>query len=158
MTAAVNSQNLKITIPLSVFWICGPLVAFWLSQPLTVKKPVCTKEEEWELRMLAGQIWDYFEAVTGPQDNWLPPDNLQEDPPRGLARRTSPTNIGLLIVSTVAARDFGFLTTMEMLERIEKTVTTGGIAPEMAWTSVQLVQHLGFKSAAAVLHICCGQR
>ncbi|MFZ3129573.1 MAG: glucoamylase family protein, partial [Desulfosporosinus sp.] len=122
--AMYNPSNLKVTLPLSLFWFSGPFWAFWLSKPLSVKMPVVTNQEEREFRLLASQIWNFFEDFVGPQDNWLPPDNLQVDPPKGIAHRTSPTNIGLLITSTIAARDFGFLTTTNMLERLEKTIKT----------------------------------
>ena len=42
----------------------------------------------------------------------LPPDNFQEDPKPAIAHRTSPTNIGLYLLSAVAARDFGWAGTM----------------------------------------------
>ena len=130
VTAMDNPSNLQVTLPLSLFWFSGPFWAFWLSKPLTVKKLVYTNQEEREFRLLACQIWDFFEEVVGPKDNWLPPDNLQLDPPNGVAHRTSPTNIGLLITSTIAARDFGFLTTTKMLERIEKTIKTVEALPK----------------------------
>ncbi|MDR3586464.1 MAG: glucoamylase family protein [Desulfosporosinus sp.] len=124
LTAMDNPSNLIVTLPLSLLWLSGPFWAYWLSQPLTKKKPIFTNQDEQEFRLLASQIWNFFEDFVGPQDNWLPPDNLQVDPPNGAAHRTSPTNIGLLIASTIAARDFGFITTTTMLVRLEKTITT----------------------------------
>jgi len=59
-----------------------------------------------------------------PEDNYLPPDNYQEMPPNGVAHRTSPTNIGLLLASIVCARDLGFIGTVEMAERLDNTITT----------------------------------
>ena len=41
-----------------------------------------------------------------------------------VAHRTSPTNIGLYLLSLVAARDFGWLGTVDMLERLEATFAT----------------------------------
>src|SRR5207237_2019039 len=41
-----------------------------------------------------------------------------------VAHRTSPTNIGLYLLSTLAAHDFGFITLPALLERIEKTLDT----------------------------------
>ena len=54
----------------------------------------------------------------------LPPDNFQEDPKPVVAQRTSPTNIGLYLLSTVAARDFGWIGTIEAVQRIEATLAT----------------------------------
>ena len=39
----------------------------------------------------------------------LPPDNFQEQPPVGVAHRTSPTNIGLALLANLAAHDFGYI-------------------------------------------------
>ena len=57
----------------------------------------------------------------GAEDNWLPPDNFQEDPTPVIAHRTSPTNIGLLMISTVAAHDLGYVGSLELTEREELT-------------------------------------
>ena len=54
----------------------------------------------------------------------LPPDNFQEDPVPALAHRTSPTNLGLYLLSVVTARDFGWLGTAEAAERLETTLAT----------------------------------
>jgi cyclic beta-1,2-glucan synthetase len=54
----------------------------------------------------------------------LPPDNFQEDPRPVVAHRTSPTNIGLYLLASVSARDFGWAGTLETVERIEATLAT----------------------------------
>ena len=51
----------------------------------------------------------------------LPPDNFQEDPDGRIAHRTSPTNIGLYLLSTAAAREFGWLGIVQTLDKIEPT-------------------------------------
>jgi cyclic beta-1,2-glucan synthetase len=58
------------------------------------------------------------------EDNHLPPDNFQEDPNAVVAHRTSPTNIGLYLLSIVAARDFGWCGLRDALDRIEETLDT----------------------------------
>ena len=54
----------------------------------------------------------------------LPPDNFQEDPTSEVAHRTSPTNIGLYLLSVVCARDFGWIGTAQTIERLEATLAT----------------------------------
>ena len=54
----------------------------------------------------------------------LPPDNFQEDPQPVVAQRTSPTNIGLYLLSIVAARDFGWLGTLDAVERARGDAAT----------------------------------
>ena len=72
-------------------------------------------------RMIARRTWRFFETFVGAEDNWLPPDNFQEDPNPVVAHRTSPTNIGLLFLSTLSAHDFGYISTLEFVERQELT-------------------------------------
>ena len=54
------------------------------------------------LRLIARRTWRFFETFVTPADNMLPPDNFQEDPQPVVAHRTSPTNIGLYLLSAVA--------------------------------------------------------
>ena len=54
----------------------------------------------------------------------LPPDNFQEDPKPVVAHRTSPTNLGLYLLSVVAARDFGWLGLLDTVERLDATLAT----------------------------------
>ncbi len=76
------------------------------------------------LRLVARRAWSYFDAFVTAADNMLPPDNFQEDPRPVIAHRTSPTNLGLYLLSIVAARDFGWLGTVDTVERLETTLAT----------------------------------
>ena len=76
------------------------------------------------LRLIARRTWRFFETFVGPEDNGLPPDNFQDDPKPVVAHRTSPTNIGMYLLATVTARDFGWIGTLDMVERLEATLAT----------------------------------
>lgn len=109
---------------LSFLWSLAPLVVQWLNQPAeAVDGPLGIKEEE-ELRKLARGIWNFFEEYVTEDDNWLPPDNVQIEPPNGIAHRTSPTNIGLFLACALAARDFGFIDTPGLVAHLEPTIKT----------------------------------
>ncbi|RPJ41282.1 MAG: hypothetical protein EHM21_13370, partial [Chloroflexi bacterium] len=56
--------------------------------------------------------------------HWLPPDHFQESPVGMVAHRTSPTNIGLLITSTLAAYDLGYLDLLSLATRLSATFET----------------------------------
>ncbi|MEJ2206847.1 MAG: phosphorylase, partial [Gemmatimonadota bacterium] len=58
------------------------------------------------------------------KENALPPDNFQEDPEPVIAHRTSPTNLGLYLLSATVARDFGWIGALDMAERLEATLDT----------------------------------
>ena len=76
------------------------------------------------LRLIARRTWRFFETFVTPADHMLPPDNFQEDPAPTLAHRTSPTNLGLYLLSVVSARDFGWTGTIDAVERLEATLST----------------------------------
>jgi cyclic beta-1,2-glucan synthetase len=76
------------------------------------------------LRRTARKTWRYYESFVTEADSWLPPDNFQEAPEPIVARRTSPTNIGMTLLSTLAAHDLGYLTTDALVRRVGATLTT----------------------------------
>jgi cyclic beta-1,2-glucan synthetase len=105
-------------------WLLSPLVAYWVSQPLSIRRKPLSDAERLVLRRIARRTWGFFEAFVGPDDHWLPPDNFQEQPRPQVAHRTSPTNIGLFLLSTQAAHDFGYIGLRTLLERLERTFAT----------------------------------
>ncbi|HEX8141257.1 MAG TPA: glucoamylase family protein [Pyrinomonadaceae bacterium] len=111
-------------LPFLCAWAVSPLVAYWVSRRIAVERLELTESEEREARLVARRTWRFFETFVCQEDQWLPPDNFQEDPQPVIAHRTSPTNIGLLLLSTVAAHDFGYVGTLEMVERLELTFQT----------------------------------
>ncbi|MBQ7122381.1 MAG: hypothetical protein IJO03_08995 [Clostridia bacterium] len=76
------------------------------------------------LMSYAGAMWDFFDELCDKSNNFLPPDNIQLSPSRAVANRTSPTNIGLMLVSFLAARDFGFITSEELFMRLNLSLST----------------------------------
>ncbi len=111
--------------PLIGLWGFSPLVAHWASQaPLMADHIPIAPPDALTLRMVARRTWRYFETFVTEEDNMLPPDNFQEDPRPVVAHRTSPTNIGLYLLSIIAARDLGWLGTLDALERLEATLGT----------------------------------
>ncbi|GAB7388358.1 glucoamylase family protein [Bacillaceae bacterium] len=105
-------------------WAFAPLAVRWLERPAERAERPFTEGEKEELRALAKQIWAFFEDFVTEREHWLPPDNVQIDPPNGIAHRTSPTNIGLYLASVLAARDFGFIDTPALIARLERTLLT----------------------------------
>jgi hypothetical protein len=69
-------------------------------------------------------MWDYFDNLVNPENNFLPPDNFQEDPYNGVAYRTSPTNIGLSMLCMLSAFDFSFIDKDTLFDRLDKTLST----------------------------------
>jgi cyclic beta-1,2-glucan synthetase len=110
--------------PILLLWLLSPAVAWWISRPLAAPTPGLSIGQEAFLRASARRTWRYFADFVGPDDNWLPPDNFQENPAPAIASRTSPTNIGMSLLADLAAVDFGYLTAGECLQRIGNTLTS----------------------------------
>jgi cellobiose phosphorylase len=109
-------------LPFAVAWLSAPAIGFWLSRPVQAAHWQFDQADRHQLRAWARRTWRYFEVHVGPRDHWLPPDNLQETPDARIAHRTSPTNIGMALLATLAAHDLGYVTTSELLQRIEDTL------------------------------------
>ena len=75
------------------------------------------------LRLIARRTWRFFETFVTAKDHSLPPDNFQEEPKPTAAHRTSPTNIGLYLLSAVAANDFGWLGMIDTVDRLGATLS-----------------------------------
>ena len=110
--------------PVIALWFAAPALAFWLSRTVKPAKPHLSAEDLAFLGTVAQRTWRFFEKFVGPDDNYLPPDNFQEDPPVGLAHRTSPTNIGLSLLANLAAYDFGYIPIIDVIERTTRTLAT----------------------------------
>jgi cyclic beta-1,2-glucan synthetase len=110
--------------PFAVAWLGAPAIGYWLSRPVQAAHWQFEEDDRQQLRAWARRTWRYFEVHLGPADHWLPPDNFQEWPDPRVAHRTSPTNIGMGLLATLAAHDLGYVTTRELAKRIEGTLDT----------------------------------
>jgi cellobiose phosphorylase len=120
----VRPGGLPIAAPVLALWIAAPLLAWWISQPRIRHEPQLSPDQNAFLRRVARRTWGFFERFVGPEDHWLPPDNFQEEPEPVLARRTSPTNVGLALLSNLAAYDFGYISAGTLIERTRAAFDT----------------------------------
>ncbi len=110
--------------PLLFAWLIAPFIAWTLSRPHKISKAKLNPEQIQYLRLLSRKTWSFFENLVTADDNWLPPDNLQQYPVPVIAHRTSPTNIGLSLLSNLAAVDFGYATVSQLIQRTLDTFKT----------------------------------
>ena len=110
--------------PILLLWLMSPAVAWWLSRPLPGNVVQLAKEDREFLEELSRKTWRFFETFVSQEDNWLPPDNFQDYPAAVIAHRTSPTNIGLALLSNLTAYDFGFISATELVVRTDNTFAT----------------------------------
>jgi cyclic beta-1,2-glucan synthetase len=121
----IYSGNLYgIPLTVIILWLLSPLFGYVISQPIIRKMEALSSSEKEELSVTARKIWRFFDEMANEDNNYLPPDNLQVYPSPKIAKRTSPTNIGFLILSIISAHDFGFIDDNEFLNRIESVFAT----------------------------------
>jgi hypothetical protein len=121
---------LLAALPILTLWILAKPVARWLDRPLHgVRNDIGPAEEEF-LRLAALRTWRYFQEMSGPENNWLIPDNVSEEP-FNVAHRLSPTNLGLQFNAQYAAYDLGFLDACSYLELTEKTLASAQRLPRV---------------------------
>ncbi len=119
-------RALPLALPLLVAWMLAPFAARFLAGalPAGVASELEAAEDKLVLRLVARKTWRFFAHFVNEKENYLPPDNFQKEPRGVIAHRTSPTNIGLYMLSVLAAHDFGVLPLREFAERVELTLDT----------------------------------
>ncbi len=123
---------------LFALWALSPAFAWWASQPerpansLRMHGQRLDAQDRTYLIGIARDTWRFFEHCISAGDNCLPPDNLQVDTEPTLAHRTSPTNIGLYLLSVTCARQFGWISTAEVVARLQATLSTVDKLPKHA--------------------------
>ncbi len=122
----VNPAAWHIAAMFGVVWLLSPELAMWLARPSADRAEQIPLKGERVLRQLARRTWLFFESFVGPDDHWLPPDNVQLVPELRVAHRTSPTNVGLYLASCACAHDLGYIGSKDFCLRTRNTLRTLG--------------------------------
>lgn len=122
----LKPSSLNMAAPILLVWLAAPAATWWISRPLQQHEPRLSLEQTIFLRKLSRKTWSFFEKFVTAEDHWLPPDNYQESPGPALAHRTSPTNMGLALLASLSAYDFGYLSAAQLLQRTDLAFQTMG--------------------------------
>lgn len=117
----IHPSAVYISLPFLFAWLISPYIAVRINRPYIQPEPKLSKAQKEKLRLLARSTWLYFEHFVSPEDRWLPPDHFQESPRGFIQHQTSPTNIGLMLLSTLAAQDLGYVGIPEFSVRLRNT-------------------------------------
>jgi cellobiose phosphorylase len=120
----ISPNTIFIASPILLLWLFAPAWAWYISKPGIQKLEELSSAKRDFLHVTARKTWGFFEDFVTQSDNWLPPDNYQERPVERIAHRTSPTNIGLAVLSALSAYDFGYLTPNQLIRNLQKTFAT----------------------------------
>ena len=107
---------------LSIIWMLSPFIAYKISKINKEESITLNNLERKYLREISRRTWAYYEDFVNEENNYLAPDNYQEKPYKGVAHRTSPTNIGMGLISNIVAYDLGYISLKKVVERIELTL------------------------------------
>lgn len=153
---------------IGLIWVSAPLWTPLLDAPAALSRPMTRSDAE-DARKLARRTWQFFEDSVSADTLFLPPDNVQEEPKKGPALRTSPTNMGLYLLSCCAAHALGFLPIGELSQKLNDTLNTLEKLPTWHghfynWYSLRTGEPLGPRfvstvdsgNCAACL-LCCAQ-
>ena len=124
IVATVAPGRLPVALPFIFLWLLSPSLVFLSGRPTPDTREAIDAGQRLALRKIARRTWLFFEELFAPADHWLIPDNYQENRADLVAHRTSPTNIGLQLISTLAAFDFGYLSAASVVARLEPTFGT----------------------------------
>ncbi|MBI3047521.1 MAG: carbohydrate-binding protein [Acidobacteria bacterium] len=124
LVAIVSPEALPVALPILFLWMAAPLFALVLSRPAASRLAVLEATDREFLRSVALNTWRYFDTFMAATDHGLPVDHVQFDAEPRIAHRTSPTNIGMGLLATLAAHDFGFIDTGVLIDKLEATLAT----------------------------------
>lgn len=116
-------QNIFATI-LGIWWFFIPMVMWYISKEKMKKAPIellDNKEKQYVLD-IGRKTWKFFEVYLNEENNYLIPDNYQEDRKDKIVKRTSSTNIGLSLLAIISAYDLLYIDLQHALDLLEKTL------------------------------------
>ncbi len=119
MVMYFNPASMPYAVPFLTAWLASPVIALWLNAPIIDRKDKLKPADRKFLLDVANKTWKFFETYATAERNWLAPDNVREEDGL-LARRVSPTNLGLLLNSHLAALDLEFVTSEQFTESIKR--------------------------------------
>ena len=138
LAAALYTLSILFTHEFSILaflvfgvWFFAPSIAHAISRPRKAKTDKPDARHREYLCSVAVKTWRYFERFSEEDEYFWAPDNYQQSPGRGVAKRTSPTNVAYSMGAAICAYYMGFCTLPQMLKRLEKTVQ--GIEKAEKW-------------------------
>ncbi len=113
-----------LTLLIAVVYISAPFILYYVSKDIIHNKINLSEDELDSVKEVARRTWKFFEDNLTQENNYLIPDNYQENREEKLDKRTSPTNIGFSITSIISAYKLGFIDKAQAISLLEKIINT----------------------------------
>lgn len=107
---------------IAIVFISAPFVLYLVSRDINYHEIDLKEKEVKELKDLAYRTWKYFEDNLNEENNYLIPDNYQENREEKLDYRTSPTALGFSLTAIVSAYELEFIDEEKALYLIRKVL------------------------------------
>ncbi len=113
-------------ILLGLWWMITPMLMWYISREISKISAVdqLTKEEKEYVLEIGKRTWKYFETYLTEENNYLIPDNYQEDRKEKIVPRTSSTNIGLSLLAVISAYDLQYINLEKAMDYLSKILHT----------------------------------
>ncbi len=109
---------------LGIMFFILPILLKQLNLPIKKQKKIISSFKQEKLILDLHLMYKFYEDFAVKSENYLPPDNVQYAPIFKICHRTSPTNIGFYLLSILVARDFNFISTDSLCNKISLTLTS----------------------------------
>lgn len=111
---------------ISLLWLIAPAIMCYISKEIVVnnKKELLVDKDKQYVLEVGKRTWQFFKDYLVKENNYLPPDNYQEDRKPKAIKRTSSTNIGLALLAVISSYDLGYETQKNTLELLNKMIDT----------------------------------
>ncbi|MGC1833427.1 MAG: hypothetical protein WA714_10235, partial [Candidatus Acidiferrales bacterium] len=129
MIALVQPSSLLPALPFLLLWGSSNWICKWLNKPQHSGENTVSEDDNALVRNVALRTWRFFREFCNAEENWLIPDIVRENPSL-VAHHVSPTNLGLLLNSRLAAHDLGFATLKEFIRDTERTLAVAERLPK----------------------------
>ncbi len=116
------AMNFLLLVGIGILWIITPYIMYKISIIPEKNKKEISKNDEKYLKEIAYKTWQYFKDYLKPENNYLIPDNYQEDRKQIVVPRTSSTNIGLSMLAVISSYDLGFEDLKSTIERLTNII------------------------------------
>ena len=107
---------------IALLWFFQPPLAYRTGKRKSKKAPPLSSVQAETLAGYCGDMWKFFAENVSEKTHFLPYDNIQFYPGGKVSSMTSPTNIGLYLLSCVCARKIGIIDTAQMEKRLCDTL------------------------------------
>ena len=147
----------------ALFFLFAPVYCRLSEKPYKTNIAAPAAKDAEILTADAAAMWQYYTRFCNERNHFLPPDNVQETPVLRVAHRTSPTNIGMMLCSCLAARDLSLISSETLCEMLERTLDSVEKLPRwhgnlLNWYDTETLEALSPRFVSSVdsgNFLCC---